>query len=782
MSDTKKLIVEIPLRPKADGDVFVDKDGRAPLELEYASRMLEAIDAHPSAANVKWILQKVPLEGAMVVPMKTRDVIMLVPGAADGKMDLAQLMGVSDSDAGEFKDEKKKKEERDALAREQEAENARNQDIRDDEEQRRVAQANVARGRRVSWCTVHTYDFLYPIVDVVGVKEVETRLFRAMLRPLSITKEDLAVPVGVFNAALVEYVPSVKDDKTGHLFSKVQHFLESEECMQLYGLLAHYVYWNIIHPSIRRACLHARVIDPFDAPPRTTVMTSIGEQGGMDDSKSVMTQGDGVTLGGGMTTGGFDSLASQTSLSQDEKEVLFVHLQKCYVLLKTVTGANKTALATMHQGLICCSHFAVDVALCEEYQWFDAERSAHLVNLDYIDPGPVNTLRLEMRRLMHQSVADLVDPSRLYTDRFLELSAVGKTKVAIKPNGNDSMNQYATSVAVRALLRGEARDSRTRILLHHGDKKPYANVPGLMPASHGGHIDRSASMASLERAASARVGLIGEELEKVAPGTPHPVFGGATNHKDKSFAWVRDNVRFRKVENFNRGARGPHGRMDGVPDGGTQEGHVGEMLRIATVPRKALVRALTKRAPPPLRTVIAPGGKVLLVRSKSGQLQKEQTSSCKDPHKVDVSALDAKDLFGSYAKLHKERDDYVKAEIQPPGEDYVFDPYDPNGGGGGGGALSEGLDGGDSFMSDGLGLQSVRPAGSSGAGAGGNSRLQADASPRGPRLEPLSHNGKRDLLQLVVEKTKKAYMNPALCMTDRIALLDPNKQPGSNGH
>ena len=289
-------------------------------------------------------------------------------------------------------------------------------------------------------------------------------------------------------------------------------------------------------------------------------------------------------------------------------------------------------------------------------------------------------------------------------------------------------------------------------------------------------------MASLERAASARVGLVGEELENVAPGTPHPVFGGATNHKDKSFAWVRDNVRFRKVENFNRGARGPHGRVDGVPDSGTQEGHVGEMLRIATVPRKALVGALTKRARPPLRTVIAPGGKVLLVRSKSGQLQKERTSSYKDPHKVDVSALDAKDLFGSYVKLRKERDDYVKAETQPPDEDYVFDPYDPNGGGGGGsGALPEGLDGGDSFLSDGLALHSVGPAGSSGAGGGGNSRLLADAAPRRPRLEPLSHNGKRDLLQLVVEKTKKAYMNPALCMTDRITLLDPNKQPGSNG-
>jgi hypothetical protein len=179
---------------------------------------------------------------------------------------------------------------------------------------------------------------------------------------------------------------------------------------------------------------------------------------------------------------------------------------------------------------------------------------------------------------------------------------------------------------------------------------------------------------------------------------------------------------------------------------------------------------------------------VLLVRSKSGQLQKQRTPSYKDPHKVDVSALDAKDLFGSYAKLRKKRDDFVKAETQSLCEECAFDPYEPNGGDGGvgGGALSEGLDGGDSFMSDGLELHSVGPADGGGAGAGAgvgsNNRLLADAAPRGPRLEPLSHNGKRDLLQLVVEKTKKAYMNPALCMTDRITLLDPNKQSGSSYH
>ena len=71
------------------------------------------------------------------------------------------------------------------------------------------------------------------------------------------------------------------------------------------------------------------------------------------------------------------------------------------------------------------------------------------------------------------------------------------------------------------------------------------------------------------------------------------------------------------------------GRVDGVPDSGTHDGHVGEMLRIATVPAKALAspKKKKKHVPPPVKCIVAPGGKVMLARTKSGHCWSSSSTS-----------------------------------------------------------------------------------------------------------------------------------------------------------
>jgi hypothetical protein len=287
--------------------------------------------------------------------------------------------------------------------------------------------------------------------------------------------------------------------------------------------------------------------------------------------------------------------------------------------------------------------------------------------------------------------------------------------------------------------------------------KAYSNLPGVERVMVAGEAPGS-SGSPTGRTSRARRHEASSQAGHVA-GSPHPVFGGATNSENKKLQWVRPIMRHRNVQRTSAGARGPFGRADGVPDGGTHENHVGEMLRIASLPRNGLTTSPSRRKPE-LKSIIAPNGKVLLVRNRKGRVAKERSAADIKQRSINVSELDAKDLFGSYERLREKKEEYIqKAAAEDDGEfDYIIPGY-------------RSLDGGDSFLSKGSALSAGMSFTQSSLDEPATSKLLRAEE---PKLTPLSIDGKRDLLDLIVEKTAKPYHNPNMCMTERIALLQPN--------
>jgi hypothetical protein len=106
-------------------------------------------------------------------------------------------------------------------------------------------------GRRLSWATVNTLDLLDPLVKILQIDKKIAETFKLLMRPPDFNSGDVHEGLHAFIMTLPDYIPRVKEDKTFKLFKSVRRLLKSKACVQLYGLLVHFCYWNIIHPTAR---------------------------------------------------------------------------------------------------------------------------------------------------------------------------------------------------------------------------------------------------------------------------------------------------------------------------------------------------------------------------------------------------------------------------------------------------------------------------------------------------------------------------------------------------
>lgn len=78
-------------------------------------------------------------------------------------------------------------------------------------------------------------------------------------------------------------------------------------------------------------------------------------------------------------------------------------------------GYSKYALSVGHQALVSCCHFVVDEILMTMYPWLGPPmkktKSSKGIKLTKKN-DLIGSLRLQLRRLIHQSISDIVDPSR----------------------------------------------------------------------------------------------------------------------------------------------------------------------------------------------------------------------------------------------------------------------------------------------------------------------------------------------------------------------------------
>lgn len=165
---------------------------------------------------------------------------------------------------------------------------------------------------------------------------------------------------------------------------------------------------------------------------------------------------------------GGESLASETSLSNSEKEQLFLQLEYCLVKTFQTLGNKKMFLVSGRQvvstnssivpliiiifirkALVSCCHFVIDYILTSFYPWFaslpsDIEGTHIQINLinsimilflneaapkespvfgnktlDESTLASVHQINIRLRRLVHLGLTDFIDPTRLYTSPVL---------------------------------------------------------------------------------------------------------------------------------------------------------------------------------------------------------------------------------------------------------------------------------------------------------------------------------------------------------------------------
>lgn len=123
------------------------------------------------------------------------------------------------------------------------------------EKKKGVGHSNSSSGgsgdKKLSWATAHTLDLLQPLVTVLKHHRRTAESFKSLLTAPVFDRDDLMAPVQLFVSSLVDYVPQVKNDATGKLFKAIRRLLTSDKCIRLFGLLAHFCYWNTIHPAAR---------------------------------------------------------------------------------------------------------------------------------------------------------------------------------------------------------------------------------------------------------------------------------------------------------------------------------------------------------------------------------------------------------------------------------------------------------------------------------------------------------------------------------------------------
>lgn len=463
--------IEIKLKPTKSSSSSSSNDNKAvstkrslPLHLpsiiehEYAAKYLELMGAYPSNSNIDYLLSNMPISEGLIVPIWSRECIVVVPGMTIKEAESTNLMDKLLNTKAVTDDDNKKKNDPTTTNNNNNNVENHNADIKkvmDEIAVKEKITKDIMEGRRLSWCTVNTLGDMESaaLIESLGKEEITSPLFLKMMQPLSFSEEQILSPISKFTVRLTEYLPRLLKETNDKMYRSMMRVLTSNATIKLYGLMCHFCYWNIVHPCIRKVILLLKEIDP-DA-------LNNGNYNTNDSYDDTSTQ---VSIG-------VLSLSSNTSLNERDKENIFVHLETCLSKLQKIMGYNVFALTTGYQGLISCCHFVVDDVLSTVYPWLHSTISTNKID----NKEKVNLLRLELKRLCHQSLTDLIDPSKVYTSSMLHSANIP----TVKHVDNQGMGRfYCTSMATKAVF-SDATDNEIRKLLSMNTNKSYAKIPGV---------------------------------------------------------------------------------------------------------------------------------------------------------------------------------------------------------------------------------------------------------------------------------------------------------------
>lgn len=512
------------------------------LATEYATNYLESMNAYPTPSNIHHVLKEFPINNSLILPVWSRETVFIVPGTTSKEAEKSGMLQSLQSGRPSIKvNEKKQKKGHnygqsnfknvqkngvnvtiDPIKEEncntdeiiegnayysvigtiETGESQLKNDIKEQVNNKSDAKIDAflrktQKGRNVSWCTVDTFEIYDKLLEKLGAKEVVKAPFKKMLTPLVFNDDQIGIPLGRFCASIMDYAPSIAADETGKAYEKILDILTNVDSLRLYGLLSHYCYWNIIHPFARRTLLKV-------------------EKYGIDVRESYYDNDDSSEAEN-------ISLSSTTSLEPAEKESLFLQLQQCFTSLQKKLGYNYFALTSGYQALIACCHYVVDEILTIVYPWLlskydNPKKSRSKINVNDTDStnqeiSHVNNmtenilfndkinnssdnrnnddknllnLRLQIRRLLHQAISDVIDPSRIYTSTMIAASKVDTHK-EIRRNKCDLSQYYCTSVSTRAVF-SDSTDPNLRKFLSSGASNVYIPVPGINNPTHNNNL------------------------------------------------------------------------------------------------------------------------------------------------------------------------------------------------------------------------------------------------------------------------------------------------------
>lgn len=442
------------------------------IEHEYAAKYLELMGAYPTSGNIEYLLDNMPISEGLIVPIWSRECIVVVPCMSMKEAESTNLMDKLMNTKAVENDTNKKKDNNNKTLKNTESEADSQQQREEDKlrikiELQEKLSKEITEGRRLSWCTVNTLADTKPavLIEALGKEEIASSNFLQMMDPLKFTEQQILNPISKFTVRLTEFLPRLIKEKSDRMHRSMMRVLTSNATIKLYGLMCHFCYWNIIHPCVRKAILLLKEVDPTALDKRRDIEENLEFYESLDGSSYVSCDGD-------------ISLSSNTSLNNRDKEGIFVHLETCLTKLQKIMGYNVFALTTGYQGLISCCHFVVDDVLSNVYPWLHATVPKN--NEVHDKTRSIGNLRLELKRLCHQSLTDLIDPTKVYTSSMLHSSNIP----SVKHVDNKGMGRfYCTSMATKAVF-SDATDNEIRKLLSMNTNKTYVRVPGVNNISH----------------------------------------------------------------------------------------------------------------------------------------------------------------------------------------------------------------------------------------------------------------------------------------------------------
>ncbi len=488
------------------------------LKSEYSSKYLESLGANPTSTNITTLLKELPIEKALLVPVWTKGEVAIFPGMANArKADQEHIVksmnmpnkGGSQEENDEMNDVEGANYEDEAADAGNEAEQRKT--LRNTLKEVGPTKATVAQvpktetpsGRKISWSTVHTLNLDEPLLDrgtyepLLRPSEIHTEKFRRLLVPPSYRKSDIDGSIMLFTRNLGGYAPRIKDDKTGDTFNEVKKVIGSSLSVTLYQKLLEYAYWNVIHPFAND--LYTRA-EHFTNITGVAIGVTVID---VDDDASIGQ----VSASASAEEAEADQSLAGTEASMDgkEKEKLFLEVQEAMLVVKRKIGTTKKAVVTSLQSLVCLCHYLVDDMLTILYPWFDSfepitfkqrqKKQRKILELSKTEELPPFTdkelmlhamededrarkciLAKKVRRLVHQAIAELVDPSRTFTQHLLISNYVGTDQVSLTKNTSRA-RFYNTSVAVRSVL-GDATSDASRRFMKYSEPV-HLPVPGV---------------------------------------------------------------------------------------------------------------------------------------------------------------------------------------------------------------------------------------------------------------------------------------------------------------